>query len=195
MQAGMLPINFPPSALNLAQTAGSCPISPLAVPRRLTDGALAGALPLAGAGGGSGSMAALAGTVSGVAASMGAHDAGDSKQQQRSPMRKRIVNLTASADALLAGGGLPRSGSPSPEPGGGLGEQAGGGSAGGSPLATAAGSLAAAAAPGGRSRGMSMAVLGGMQTLMASNPALPVGLRSSLRASAPNPGPLTHDDK
>ncbi|KAL4458548.1 hypothetical protein ABPG75_013413 [Micractinium tetrahymenae] len=168
---------------------GNCPISPLALPRRLTDGALAsGALPAA-----NGTSSSLAGTVSGVAAAVGlpeafqgaAGAAGYARQQlQRNPMRKRIVNLTVAADALPLVGPPrsppPRSRAASPEP------MAGMVSGSSSPLAmTAAGTAGGSTAAPARS----LQVLNGMHSLMASNPALPVGLRSSLRASAPTVAP------
>lgn len=83
-------------------------------------------------------------------------------------MRKRIINLTAAADALPPLGGGGAVGRASPEPG-----SSGGG-----------GSSPGAAAMGSRSG----QVLSGMQALMDCNPALPVGLRSQLRASSPTGG-------
>lgn len=80
-------------------------------------------------------------------------------------MRKRIINLTAAADALPPLGSGAAARSPSPEPGSG-------GSGGGSPGAAQLGSRAGQ-------------VLSGMRALLDSNPALPVGLRSQLRASSP----------
>jgi hypothetical protein len=158
--------------------AGSCPISPLALPRRLTDGCLATAAAL---GNGSGAPSALATTISSVAVAVGAAEAypgaaDGRQQQQRSPMRKRIVNLTAIGQHAAM---LPRSATASPEP---VGSQQGlAGSGSGSPVAPAAGTGATAA---GGSK--SLHVLSGMHFLMASNPALPVGMRSQLRASAPS---------
>lgn len=156
------------SATPLLPNAGSCPISPLALPRRLTDGALSSAT-LAGGH----STSALASTVSGVAVAVGASAAylgggvagAPQDTRQKSPMRKRIVNLTATADALPLGGMVLGRASP---------ELAGGGST----------SAPGAAATGNRSG----QVLSGMRALMESNPALPVGLRSQLRASSPTGG-------
>lgn len=158
--------------------AGNCPVSPLAQPRHLTDGAAASGA-LAGS-----NPSALVGTMSSVALAVGASEAylggsggaaGDARQQQqqRSPMRKRIVNLTAAADGLppttLMAGGLPRSASPTR---GMLGRSTS--PDGGSPAA-AGGSRAAA-------------VISGIREL-AANPDLPLGLYSSLRASAPSGSP------
>jgi hypothetical protein len=86
-------------------------------------------------------------------------------------MRKRIVNLTAGCQHANM---LPRSATASPEPISGQQGMAGSGS--GSPAAPAAGTL----------NSKSLHVLSGMHSLMASNPALPVGMRSQLRASAPS---------
>ena len=161
--------------------AGSCPISPLALPRRLTDGCLASASALAGS---SGTPSALASTISSVAVAVGAAEAypgaaaAADGRQQRSPMRKRIVNLTAGVQH--AADMLPLSATASPEPGGGQQGLPGSGSS--SPAAPAAGTAAATAAGGSKS----LHVLSGMHSLMASNPALPVGMRSQLRASAPS---------
>ncbi len=159
-------------------SAGNCPVSPLSQPRHLTDGAAASAA-LAG------SPSPLAGSMSNVALAVGASEAylggsggaaaGDGRlqQQQRSPMRKRIVNLTAAADGLppaaLMAGAPPRSASPTR---GMLGRSAS--PDGSSPVA------------GSGSR--SAAVLSGMREL-AANPDLPLGLHSSLRASAPSGSP------
>lgn len=169
-------LHFSNRALVLAcHAAGNCPISPLALPRRLTDGALVGsALPSINA-----ANSGLAGKVSGAAAALAepfpgeAGSAADARQQSTcSPMRKRIVNLTVAADALPPAGRsrlqpLPRSGAASPE--------------------LTAG--AAAGSPGLPAR--SLQVLSSMHSLVSSNPELPIGLRSSLRASAPTlaPGP------
>lgn len=167
-------LHFSNRALVLAcHAAGNCPISPLALPRRLTDGALVGsALPSINAANNS-----LAGKVSGAAAALAepfpgeAGSAADARQQSTcSPMRKWIVNLTADALPPAARSRLqplPRSGAASPEPTAG----------------------AAAGSPGLPAR--SLQVLSSMHSLVSSNPELPIGLRSSLRASAPTlaPGP------
>ena len=130
-----------------------------------------------------GSPCALAGSSASVALAVGASEAylggsggtaGDGRQQQqRSPMRKRIVNLTAAADGLapaaLMAGPLPRSASPTR---GNLMRSAS--PDGGSPVASG-GSLSAT-------------VLSSMREL-AANPELPLGLHSSLRASAPSGPP------
>ena len=118
-----------------------------------------------------------------VAAALGVPDvnpmslaAAGGKQQQRhgSPMRKRIVNLAlpaAAAAAAAAAPQPPRSATSSPEPGCH-------GTGGCSPSPGVAG------VEGGTSR--SLQVISGLQQLEAANAALPLGLRSQLRASAPS---------
>ncbi len=189
------------------QCAGGCPVSPLALPRRLTDGFIVSAAV------GSSGAPAFASAAPGVAVSAGAAEPysaaaaaavgpGADAKQHRSPMRKRIVNLTVAAGTLWepSGASGPRSATASPEPadskqqerepavnpGGSSGSTPG---AAGPPVAAPAGPTAAAA-------GMqSVRVLSAMHHLMSSNPALPVGLRSQLRASAPcspSAGPIEH---
>ena len=175
--------------------AGSCPISPLALPRRLIDGAVGTAGMV-----GTGPQKGLAGTVSGVALAVGGSEAyaaagggatpaEGKQQQQRSPMRKRIINLTAVADCLPlpAAWAGPRSATASPEPATSQQVLGGGGGSTRSPPAAQLPGLPAAATK-------SLHVLMSMHSLMSSNPALPVGLRSQLRASSPSVTP-TADKK
>ena len=138
--------------------AGSCPISPLALPRRLANGTLASAVVTSIM-----PASALASTVSAVAATVGApYPAGAAlpaaagSTRQQSPMRRRIVNLTAAADEARPGAAAPTGGE-----------------------------LSAAGSQQQRKGSQSGQVWSVMQALTASNPALPVGLHSSLRSSVP----------
>jgi hypothetical protein len=164
--------------------AGHCPIDPLAMPRRLTDGSLANALNYHA---NAPALPSLS-TVSTIAVSAGIADpyaaasvvnAGLLPEgwRQKSPMRKRIVNLSAKP----GGSGSSSDLSLSPVGAAAVGLAA---SRGGSPGSPGSGSSSkAVGAP------RSPDIFATMQSLQQANPALPIGANSVLRRSAANNGP------
>lgn len=155
-------------------------MDPLAMPRRLTDGSLANALNYHAAAPALPSLAAVSGiaVAAGLvdpyaaAASPGSSPVAADSWRQKSPMRKRIVNLTVSTTAGGSDQSLPGSGL--------LGLAPGKGSA-GSP----SGSSKPAAAP------RSPDIFQQISQLAAINPGLPIGVDSQLRRSAASNPPRT----
>lgn len=186
LSAGPALLDHPLAVSLLRPLAGRCPVDPLALPRRLTDGSLPNALnyhanppalPSLGAVASVVAATGLADPYASAALAAGAAGSAPEGWRQKSPMRKRIVNLTATSP--------PGSGDLVPlQPG----AAALGPAAAGVRVGPGAGSPGGSPGTGGRPLGAprSPEILRTLQELAAANPSLPLGVDSQLRRSAPS---------